>query len=272
MRVAREIATQLRRGNREIRRSRGPAPMFFGKAPTGASTKPTFWGRPLVRLEISFPLVRRHSDPSHGEPAWLAELSEVVDSLPDLVATFDRDGRLVMINAAGIALLGYAEQTLTDLLISDLYPEPDAERILGDALQQTLTQGSWTGCAALKDADGQRVDTHQRWVAHQLHHERTRAFTLVARRLTESGTADEVRNRRESLAAMSLGFVHDLNNVLAPITTYAELAATVIETDSPATRYIEQIRRAAERGRALSRRLAELARALRAKAIRGRHG
>ena len=37
--------------------------------------------------------------------------------------------------------------------------------------------------------------------------------------------------------------------------------ATVIEPDSPATRCMEQITRAAERGRALSTRLAELARA-----------
>ena len=297
--------------------------MFFDKAPTGASTKPTVFRGPSVRVEISFRLllnarsllahslglssarssvdalsslapcppldwlaeqsaqggragrggsffsallVRRNTDPSHDEPEWLSELSDLVDSLPDLVATFDRDGRLLMINKAGIALLGCTQQTLAGLLISDLYPEPDAERILGDALQDALTHGSWTGCAELQDADGQRVDTHQRWVAHhpdqgQPHQGRTGAFTLMARRLSESCTEAEVRNRRESLAAMSLGFVHDLNNVLGPITMYAELAAMTIETDSPARRYIEQITRAAERGRALSSRLAALARA-----------
>jgi len=214
-----------------------------------------------VHLEISFPLVRPNSNPSHDEPEWLSELSEVVDSLPDLVATFDRDGRLLMINAAGIDLLGYSGHSLKGLLISDLYPEPDAERILGDALRQALTQGSWAGCAPLQGADGKRIATHQRWVAHQLHQEKARAFTLVARRASESRAGDEIRNRRESLAAMSLGFVHDLNNILGPIMAYAELAATTIDPGSPATRYIEQITRAAERGRALSTRLAEFARA-----------
>ena len=234
--------------------------MFIGKAPPDTSTKPSVFRRPSVHVEFSFPLVRRQSDPSHSEPEWFSELSEVVDSLPDLIATFDRDGRLMMINTAGIDLLGYSEPSLRGLLISDLYPEPDAERIFGDALQQALSQGSWAGCAALKDAEGKPIETYQRWVAHRLHQEKTRAFTLVARRLSESSSEDEVRNRRESLAAMSMGFVHDLNNILGPIVAYAGLAATTIEAGTPAARYVEQITHAAERGRALSTRWAELAR------------
>lgn len=233
--------------------------MFFVKTPTPTTPKPAIFRRPSVRVEISFPPVRKN-DPSHSELEWLSELSEVVDSLPDLVATFDRDGRLLMINTAGIDLLGYSGHSLRGLLISDLYPEPDAERILGDALQQALTQGAWAGCAALKDAEGKRVETYQRWVAHQLHEDKARAFTLVAHRLSESSARNEVRNRRESLAAMSMGFVHDLNNILGPIVAYSELAATTIEAGTPAARYVEQITRAAERGRALSTRWAELAR------------
>ena len=59
---------------------------------------------------------------------------------------------------------------------------------------------------------------------------------------------------------MSLGFVHDLNNVLGPIAAYADLADTAIDAGSPVVRYVEQIKRAAERGRALAFRLNELAR------------
>lgn len=233
--------------------------MFIGKTPTDTITTPIVFRGSSVRVEFSFPLVRRQSDPSH-EPEWFSELSEVVDSLPDLIATFDRDGRLMMINTAGIDLLGYSEPSLKGLLISDLYPEPDAERIFGDALQQALSQGSWAGCAALKDAEGKPIETYQRWVAHRLHQEKTRAFTLVARRLSEPSAGDELRNRRESLAAMSMGFVHDLNNILGPIVAYAELAAATIDDGSKTARYVEQITRAAERGRALSARWAELAR------------
>jgi signal transduction histidine kinase len=59
---------------------------------------------------------------------------------------------------------------------------------------------------------------------------------------------------------MSMGFVHDLNNILGPIVAYAELAATTIAPGGKTARYIEQITRAAERGRALATRWAELAR------------
>ena len=236
--------------------------MFFGKTPPDASTetKALDRKRPSVRLEISFPLVRHHRDQLPNQREWLNELPEVVDSLPDLVATFDRDGRLLLVNAAGIDLLGHSQQTLTVLLLTDLYAEADAERIVDQALQQALTDGSWSGCAPLRHADGRPIEAHQRWVAHKLHETKARAFTLIARPLPESCNDAELRNRRESLAAMSLGFVHDLNNVLGPIAAYADLASSVVGADDAAARYLENIAAAAELGRGLTTRLTALAR------------
>lgn len=234
--------------------------MFFAKAPSDARWQPTGAPAPSLRLEVSIPLLRPHEEPDVHDPKWLDELAEVVDSLPDLVASFDRDGRLLLINAAGIDVLGHPPHTLAGLLISNLYPERDAERIVNEALQEAIQHGRWSGCAPLADSHGAIVETYQRWTAHRLEDNKARAFTLVARRLDDSSDTPELRNRRENVTAMSLGIVHDLNNLLGPITSYADLAASVSGAETPAARYIEQIVRASRRARALTGRLGEMAR------------
>ncbi len=197
---------------------------------------------------------------SDDEPLRWSELSEVLDALPDIIATFDRDGRLLCMNTAGIDRLGYTAHKLRGLLLTDLYPEPDAERVVVGPLQEAITRGSWSGIAPLVAADASRIKTQQRWVAHRADKGRTLRFTLVARPVQDASDI-ELRNRREGLVATSLGLVHDMNNCLGPISAYADLASAVVETDSPAQRYFEQILRAAARCSALAARLSDLARA-----------
>ena len=77
------------------------------------------------------------------------------------------------------------------------------------------------------------------------------AFTLVATPL------EEPAEDRETLIATSLGFLHDLNNLLSPIIAYADLAQERIESSSPVQRYLSQILTAAERARGLSERVSQ---------------
>lgn len=201
-----------------------------------------------------------HRSPSNDGSLRWSELSEVLDTLPEVIATFDRDGRLLSMNAAGTDLLGYTTNKLHGMLISDLYPEPDVERVITEVLQEAITRGSWSGALSLVAADASRVETQQRWVAHRVDKKATLAFTLVARPVENPGDT-ELRNRRECLVAASLGLVHDMNNCLGPITAYADLAASAVGSDSRVLRYLEQILDAAERCASLAARLSDLSRA-----------
>lgn len=234
--------------------------MFFGRRRTDPETRAPRFRISAVRLEVSFPLMRLGRSHSDDETDWLSELSEVLDTLPELIATFDRDGRLLWMNASGIELLGYTDERLQGLLLSDLYPEPDVEQLIAEALPEATVRGSWSGAAALVTADHSRIDTHQRWTAHETGEKKTLAFTLVARPM-QNARDIELRNRRECLVAVSLGLVHDLNNCLGPIAAYADLASTLVDADSPIKRYLDQILRAAARCSALSSRLSDLSRA-----------
>jgi signal transduction histidine kinase len=233
--------------------------MFFGKGPTDVMTHVLGFRVASVRLGITFTLMRLDKPPSHDEPEWPSVLSAVLDALPELIATFDGDGRLRWINAAGIDLLGHAEEKLHELLLSDLYAEPDFERLIGSALTEAPTRGSWIGVASLVTADDTRIETHQRWLAHGPAEKKTLALTLVARPL-QNARELELTNRRECLAAASLGLVHDMNNCMGPIAAYADLAATLVTPGSPIQRYLNQILRAAVRCSSLSTRLSDLSR------------
>lgn len=63
------------------------------------------------------------------------------------------------------------------------------------------------------------------------------------------------KERLESVGLLAGGIAHDFNNVLAVIENYAAFAQEEIESDTPAHRDIEQVRRAADRAAALTRQL-----------------
>ena len=66
--------------------------------------------------------------------------------------------------------------------------------------------------------------------------------------------------RLETLGALAGGIAHDFNNVLSAISGYGELAAAELPQSSPARLHLEQVRRAADDGAAMTRRLLALGR------------
>jgi signal transduction histidine kinase len=192
---------------------------------------------------------RNQSEDVPPDPLTIEELGVVLDALPEIVASFDRDGRLLYLNAAGRVLLHIEQQELENTILSDLMPEPSAERLLREALPEAARTGRWKGRGELVPRKGNPLHVMQHLVS-QPPEEGTRiAFTLVATPLREPAEDSE------TLIATSLGFLHDLNNLLSPIIAYAALAQERSESKSPVQRYLAQILTAAERARALSERV-----------------
>jgi signal transduction histidine kinase len=223
------------------------------------------WDPRLGMLEgIEVELELTHSPMESSEPfdesLASAELVDVLDTLPLLVATFDRDGRLLYMNGSGRRLLDWEAGRTRDVdILSDLYSELDAERLLHEALPAATREGSWSGEGELRTKTGNNVPVVQILVSHPPDRARLRAFTLVARP-SVAGDGEEARVR-QSLLVLSLGFIHDLNNLLFPINAYASLVERHVSEASPAMRYLDQIQRAARRAQALSARLLDRLRA-----------
>ena len=58
----------------------------------------------ILKLEVSLPLTRDCESPNG------TAIRGFIEALPDLVATFDADGRLLLLNRAGRELLGFDPQ------------------------------------------------------------------------------------------------------------------------------------------------------------------
>jgi two-component system, cell cycle sensor histidine kinase and response regulator CckA len=180
------------------------------------------------------------------------ELLDVIEDLPDLVATFDADGRLFHVNAAGRRLLSLPDGDHPgSLLLSDLYPEGGAELMLREALAVAASGGEWKGRGELLTRKGHKVPVMQHLVTHLPEEGKARAFTVVA----HPSPSARVTTDRDAILAASLGFLHDLNNLLGPILAYASLAGDEVDPSSKTRRYLDQILIAAERARELSSRV-----------------
>ncbi len=186
------------------------------------------------------------------------DLTLILDSIPEIVASFDRDGRLLYLNASGRRWLRIGDEEIGKVILSDLLPDASAERLLREALPEAVRLGRWTGQGELLSRGGNPIPVLQQLLGHPPDDESLIAFTLVAI------PAEDPIVDRETIVATSLGFLHDVNNLLGPIIAYAALAQDKLEASNPVQRYLAQILTAAERARGLSERVL--------KRMRPRHG
>ena len=83
---------------------------------------------------------------------------------------------------------------------------------------------------------------------------------ISATRLAVAPREHGQTTRNEAIAARAQGIAHDLNNLLAVITTYTLLVLEVLEADDPSRPDLEEVCRAAERACLLARELSMLGR------------
>jgi signal transduction histidine kinase len=179
------------------------------------------------------------------------ELVDVFDDLPELVATFDRDGRLLFLNEFGRRLLGWEGAVPEATLLSDLLSERGSEHLVQEALAQAARSHGWSGTGELLRRGGGLVPVRARLVTHAPDEKKDRAFTVLARPIEPEGFE----------ARTSPRFLHDLNNLLGPIIAYASLADSVVEEASPLKRYLGHIMTAGEGARELVGKMQESTRA-----------
>ena len=188
------------------------------------------------------------------------EKTAVLEAMMDLVALFDQDGRLLFLNQAGRELLDTETGAdLSEIIVSDLYAERDAEHLVNEALRHAIDSGSWTGYATLRTRKARTLRTRQVVMPNRGDGGETRGFTLVARPIAESESGP-FRTRLEATGVIAAGLAHDLNNTLTPIAGFCELASHHIPDGNPARQYMERVRAASTRARDLAARMLSLSR------------
>ncbi len=196
--------------------------------------------------------------------ATYRELSNLMETIPDIIWVVDLGGALLLWNRKLGAVLGLAELELRGRLLSELFSPADRQ-----AVDQALREGAERGhCgfeAHLLAADGTLVPYH--WTGARLRDEEghVTGLTGVGRDITERKQAEEALRQHEeqvrqlqkmeAIGQLAGGIAHDFNNLLMVIKGRAELLLRRVPDGDSTGSALAAIEQAADRGTALIRQL-----------------
>jgi PAS domain S-box-containing protein len=156
-------------------------------------------------------------------------LASVVESVQDCIFTTDVDGRVITINPAGQALLGYPGAGVPGLTSLDVLDEPDRRRV-GPAIQRAVAEGRpWRGTVSGLTRSGQRFPAHLAVSCVFDAQRRVLGTVGVVRDLTEQVATQQRLIQREKLASlgeMAAGVAHEIRNPLGGI----KMATTLLSS------------------------------------------
>jgi PAS domain S-box-containing protein len=166
------------------------------------------------------------------------------------------DGRLLTVNRALVAMLGYdSEDQLLGTGIAHRHAEPAAGEVL---LARVLEAGGISGEEAIWNRQGGehiRVRLHAKVVDDEVNGS---VLEVIVEDITQQHRLQEQlrqSQKMEAIGRLAGGVAHDFNNMLTAILGYAELLTEQIGPDKPIGRDLLEIKKAAERAAALTRQL-----------------
>ena len=204
----------------------------------------------------------------------------MLDHLPAMVAQWDLELRCVFANQTCLEWFGLSPDEIRGRHISEMLgPEVYSERL--GHIRGALRGDSQVFERNLVDIHGERhhvqvsftphvvdgvvdgffaltTDVTARVEAEKALREKTQELALLRQREALAAQTEQSR-RLESLGLLAGGIAHDFNNLLGVITNYAKLAQTEV-TDEQVADDLQEIRRAADRGAALTSQLLTFAR------------
>jgi two-component system sensor histidine kinase HydH len=156
-------------------------------------------------------------------------LASVVESVQDCIFTTDVDGRVIAINPAGQALLGYPATGVPGLTSLDILDEADRRRV-GPAIQRAVAEGRpWRGTVGGLTRARQRFPAHLAVSCVFDAQRRVLGTVGVLRDLTEQVATQQRLIQREKLASlgeMAAGVAHEIRNPLGGI----KMATTLLSS------------------------------------------
>jgi PAS domain S-box-containing protein len=167
-------------------------------------------------------------------------LAAIIEATPEFVGTCDKDGKLVYINHAGRNLLGISqEEDISNLDISQYYPNWVKNILLKEGLPTAINQGSWSGEAGFLTRNQQEIPVLFMLIAHKDIHNQVEFISYIARDITEikvtqkslqnqakelgialnelkeTGTQLIHKEKMSSLGQMVAGIAHEFNNPIS---------------------------------------------------------
>ena len=132
-------------------------------------------------------------------------LSTIVETTTDFVAYAAADGRAVYVNPAGRQMVGIApNEDVTQIFISDYYPESALSVIMNEALPLAAQHGVWSGETTFITRDGREIPVLETIMAHKDANGQVESFSTIVRDITERKRQDaEIAKRAAELQTVA---------------------------------------------------------------------
>lgn len=190
-----------------------------------------------------------------------------LNSIQDAVITTDNAGAIVHMNPASERLLGVSLPASRGRPLTEFVRvrSADTDRAVRDPIQYALSHPAdpFGNLPILCSATGEEHRVDQAGAPLHYPDGRLVGAVVVYRDLTVQHKAlRELQHsqKMQSMGQLAGGVAHDLNNLLTPIISYAELCRRDVREDSPAHGYLGHVLDAAERATQLTRQLLALSR------------
>lgn len=173
----------------------------------------------------------------------------ILDTMPDCVKLTDRDGRVVQMNRAGLAMLeATAEQVIGQMACS--FVDPVDHINLARAAELVFAGGTAAGEFTITGLSGRRRRVEAISVPFRGTGGAVEAVLTVTRDVTEQRAATSERSQRaaqlaetakmRALGQMAGGIVHDLSQSLGMVAAYGDLARTALVQMPPDLRIVRE--------------------------------
>jgi len=159
-------------------------------------------------------------------------------------------------NPAICGMLGYSEEELIGLCVTDIHPKESLDHVLAEFEAQARGDKVLAPSLPCLRKDGSVVFADVQTTAAVIDGRECNVgfFTDVTKRRQIEAQLRQTQ-KMEAIGTLAGGVAHDFNNILTTIIGYADLMLMDIDTDKPLTEEIEEIKIAGERAAALTRQL-----------------
>ncbi len=207
--------------------------------------------------------LRRVSEEMHRQTVeqlgeYRSRLASIIDSSEDAIIAKTLDGTITAWNKGAEHIYGYTAEEMIGKNISTLVPADRPNEI--PEIMRKIAHGE-----SVEHYESVRVTKDRRQLNISITVSPLRDATgeivgasAIARDITAQRKAEEQlrqSQKMEAVGRLAGGVAHDFNNVLGIINACAEFLRDRIETGSEPAVYVENIRKATERGAALTRQL-----------------
>ncbi len=185
------------------------------------------------------------------------KLATLVENSSDFVGLASFEGKVLYLNPAGRKMVGVnSSAELEYKTIDDFHPEAVNAEIKGAIWPTVLKTGSWEGELQLrhiKTGDPIAVEARM-FTVKDPSDGGILCFASVMRDLRQQKRLEEDLRRAQKLEAVGVlagGIAHELNNILAAIIMFSELAMTRLPEGTQAEKMLQRVLEAGARGTAV---------------------